>query len=409
MYFSNNLFILLLLFASGHGAPSNGKQLAAEENEEIKDSEDFMKVFKEDQLKAGEELDKEVSVEQTVGGTDVTEETHGVSETDVTEGVSPTTEPSWPSTSLDQSTGEEEGIPTTTVVGEELQTESVNDESSATKNVDDETSDAKSSPTTTFSNKDASQESDKVQGGSSGLVTTSSETDLPAKETTLNGVTSKSEGNEPHEPEGSKAPESELSGAAEPSENESIKTETTISSFDSNSSIMQAGTSGNNSEYSEDNPDPNNESELNNDNSESSNEDSEVNNSTNTEDYVEAINQFQNQDFSKGTTVLKEESVTWKSMTSTGEGSLYLGPSIYASSGADSGQQVDDKEQQEEEGEAIDESRSLLSRWWLWLLMLCLGLGLGLLCRSRINGKQGEAEYLRMGERHQGSTITIPR
>ena len=102
-------------------------------------------------------------------------------------------------------------------------------------------------------------------------------------------------------------------------------------------------------------------------------------------------------------------------MTFAGEGqwSLYLGSSSDESSGADVGLQVEDQEQQQEEqeegGEEIEESRSLLSRWWLWLLMLCLGLGLGLLCKARINARQGEAEYLRMGERHQGSTITIPR
>ena len=54
MYFSENLFLLLLLSAPSyiqpaHGAPSHGKQLAAEENEEIDDSEDFIKVFQEEE------------------------------------------------------------------------------------------------------------------------------------------------------------------------------------------------------------------------------------------------------------------------------------------------------------------------------------------------------------------------
>ena len=62
MYFSKNLFLLLLLFAPssiqpGQGAPSHGKQLAAEENEEIGDSEDSLKVFREDQHKTEQELD----------------------------------------------------------------------------------------------------------------------------------------------------------------------------------------------------------------------------------------------------------------------------------------------------------------------------------------------------------------
>ena len=167
----------------------------------------------------------------------------------------------------------------------------------------------------------------------------------------------------------------------------------------------------------EDNPDPNN-SEHSNDVSQHSDNDSEPSaddSEPSKDDSAKVINQFQNQNFSKGTTVPKEESATGGSMTfaEEGQGSLYLGSSSDESSGADVGLQVEDQEQQQEEqeegGEEIEESRSLLSRWWLWLLMLCLGLGLGLLCKARINARQGEAEYLRMGERHQGSTINIPR
>ena len=124
---------------------------------------------------------------------------------------------------------------------------------------------------------------------------------------------------------------------------------------------------------------------------------------------MQAIDQFQKQNFSKeGTTPSQEEedSVIWES-TAVVEGSLYSEPSSEESSGADSGMQVE--EQGQEKGGEIDESRSLLSRWWMWLIMLCLGLGLGMLCKARMNASQGEAEYLRMGERHQGSTITIPR
>ena len=252
----------------------------------------------------------------------------------------------------------------------------------------------------------------------------------------MNGATVKSEENEP---EGSKAPESdasEPSGATEPSENESsTKTGTTVSITSSLDGKLEAGTSGNDAQSNEDNPDSNDfehsndvsqhndddskhsddDSEPSADDSEPSKDDSELNNSTNTDDSLQVIDQFQNQDFSKGTTLPKEDSATGGSMTfaEEGQGSLYLGSSSDESSGADVGLQVEDQEQQQEEqeegGEEIEETRSLLSRWWLWLLMLCLGLGLGLLCKARINAKQGEAEYLRMGERHQGSTITIPR
>lgn len=375
MYFLNNLFLILLLFApyiqQGQGAPS--QELASKENEEIE--------------------------EQTVGET---------------EGVSANTNPSSPLINLDQSSGEETGIPRTTLVGEDVSTE----------NVDHEKSGAKSS-STSLPNEDTSQESDKVQGGTTGLVTTSSETGLPEKETTLNGATVKSEENEP---EGSKAPESdasEPSGATEPSENESsTKTGTTVSITSSLDGKLEAGTSGNDAQSNEDNPDSNDSehsndvSQHNDDDSKHSDDDSEPSaddSEPSKDDSKQVINQFQNQDFSKGTTVPKEESATSESMTSAeeGQGSLYLGSSSDESSGVDFGLQVEDQEQQQEEqeegGEEIEESRSLLSRWWLWLLMLCLGLGLGLLCKARINAKQGEAEYLRMGERHQGSTITIPR
>ena len=383
MYFPNNLFLLLLLFAPsiqpGQGAPS-------------------------------QELASEIDVtEKTFGES----EEQPVGETDGKGGVGATTDPSSPSISLDQSSGEETGIPRTTLVGEEVPTEN-------------EKSGAKIS-STSLPNEDTSQESDKVQGGTTGLVTTSSETGQPEKETTLNGATVKSEENEP---EGSKAPESdasEPSGATEPSENESsTKTGTTVLITSSLDGKLEAGTSGNDAQSNEDNPDSNDEhdehsndvSQHNDDDSEHSDDDSEPSaddSEPSKDDSAKVIDQFQNQNFSKGTTVPKEESATGGSMTfaEEGQGSLYLGSSSDESSGADVGLQVEDQEQQQEEqeegGEEIEESRSLLSRWWLWLLMLCLGLGLGLLCKARINARQGEAEYLRMGERHQGSTINIPR
>jgi len=423
MYFLNNIFLVLLLLAPTiQGAPSHdGEQLEAEEEEEINDSEDFVKVFKEDELKTEQELDTVtlgMSDEQTIGGTDLQNVTEGVitttnpagvseeqavSGTDAIEDVSATKSPPWvsdeqavsgtddvtattdpsPSISPGQSlVGEESDIPTT-IVGQELPTEDTDAEAT--------------------SKEDSSQESEEAQAVTAGLLTTLSETEAD-KETTLNGVTKgSSKGNDPMEPEGSKAPESDVtepSVATEPSENEfSVKSETTVpstSSFDGNAIITNDQPSDNDSQSDEDNSDPNNDA-------------SGHDNSTNSEDYMQAIDQFQKQNFSKeGTTPSQEEedSVIWES-TAVVEGSLYSEPSSEESSGADSGMQVE--EQGQEKGGEIDESRSLLSRWWMWLIMLCLGLGLGMLCKARMNASQGEAEYLRMGERHQGSTITIPR
>merc|ERR1711971_857476 len=335
-----------------------------------------------------------MSDEQTIGGTDLQNVTEGVITTTNPPGVSEeqavsgtddvtaTTDPS-PSISPGQSlVGEESDIPTT-IVGQELPTEDTDAEAT--------------------SKEDSSQESEEAQAVTAGLLTTLSETEAD-KETTLNGVTKgSSKGNDPMEPEGSKAPESnvtEPSVATEPSENEfSVKSETTVpstSSFDGNAIITNDQPSDNDSQSDEDNSDPNNDA-------------SGHDNSTNSEDYMQAIDQFQKQNFSKeGTTPSQEEedSVIWES-TAVVEGSLYSEPSSEESSGADSGMQVE--EQGQEKGGEIDESRSLLSRWWMWLIMLCLGLGLGMLCKARMNASQGEAEYLRMGERHQGSTITIPR
>ena len=62
MYFLSNSLLLILLLAPpepGHGAPSNGEQLAAGEDEEINESEDFLNVFKDDQLKTEQELDRD--------------------------------------------------------------------------------------------------------------------------------------------------------------------------------------------------------------------------------------------------------------------------------------------------------------------------------------------------------------
>jgi len=442
MYFSNNLILLLLLLAPtiqpGQGAPShNGEQLAAEEDEEINDSEDFVKVFKEDQLETDQELDTTtlgVSDEQTVHGTDLQNVTEDVNATtnpsgvsgeetvsgiDATEDISTTKSPSGvsdepvvqskdvnattdpsPSISLDQALGEDSDIPTT-IVGQKL----------ATEDTDAEATEANDSSTATMvSNEDSSQEGQEVPAGTTGLLTTLSGTDAD-KETTLNGVTEgSSKGNDSMTLEGSKAPGNDVTEVepiveTEPSENEmSIKSETTVSST---SSFVDKAI------ITDDQP-SDNDSQSDDDNSDTTDDDSEHYEGTNSEDYMQAIDQFQKQDFSKeGTSPSQEEedSVSWES-TSMVEGSLYLEPSSEESSGADSGKQVDEQDQAEEDqekGEEIEESRSLLSRWWLWLIMLCLGLGLGLLCRARMNASKGEAEYLRMGERHQGSTITIPR
>ena len=77
--------------------------------------------------------------------------------------------------------------------------------------------------------------------------------------------------------------------------------------------------------------------------------------------HVLKIDQFQNQDFSKGTSLPTEESATWESTTPF-EGSLNLEPSSDASSGAEDQQQQQEEQrriqmQQEEEARAAAEMR----------------------------------------------------
>ena len=436
MYFLSNSLLLILLLAPpepGHGAPSNGEQLAAGEDEEINESEDFLNVFKDDQLKTEQELDRDtptlspgVPDEQTV---DNGRDFHNATEKlDTTVEVDPSSP-----TSLDQSSEVDGGsIPTTTEVEQkELSTE----------NEEDEAADIKNSSQAFTTDGVVSKESDEVEGLNTIAISAKPEPEIEASI----GATSKSSENEP---EGLKETESVTS---EPSTELEVSTnpKTTVSgslSFADNSNLLDTEPSGN-----DDNSEPENDaSDLENDGSDLENEDSEPmndgsnpenddsepkndgsepnnNNSdpdndnseplvtgsdnTNTGDYLQAIDQFQNQDFSKETIPSTTQSTAWGSTLSE-EGSPYLNDE---SSEDDFGSQVEDQQQQQQEeeqetggGEEV-ESRSLLSRWWLWLIMLCLGLGLGLLCKARMNANQGEAEYLRMGERHQGSTITIPR
>ena len=60
MFFLNKsvqLLLLLVLFSQGQGAPSHEDQLAAEEDEEIEDSEDNFKVFEAGEQKTQEAID----------------------------------------------------------------------------------------------------------------------------------------------------------------------------------------------------------------------------------------------------------------------------------------------------------------------------------------------------------------
>merc|ERR1712037_21516 len=113
------------------------------------------------------------------------------------------------------------------------------------------------------------------------------------------------------------------------SENESsTKTGTTVSITSSLDGKLEAGTSGNDAQSNEDNPDSN-DSEHSNDVSQHNDDDSEPSaddSEPSKDDSKQVIDQFQNQNFSKGTTVPKEESATGGSMTfaEEGQGSLYL-------------------------------------------------------------------------------------
>merc|ERR1712013_406592 len=133
-----------------------------------------------------------------------------------------------------------------------------------------------------------------------------------------------------------------------------------------------------------------------------------------TDDYMQVIEQVINQDFTKATAATTEQDDTWEN-TLHEEGSLYSEFNSEEPSGIDSELEQEDQQKQHQAEEVVEnveepeESRSLLSRWWLWLVMLCLVIGLGLLCKVRMSASKEEAQYLRMGERHQGSTITIPR
>ena len=61
---SVQLLLLLVLLSQGQGAPSHGDQLAAEEDEEIEDSEDNLKVFEADEQKTQEAIDSTPGVSE---------------------------------------------------------------------------------------------------------------------------------------------------------------------------------------------------------------------------------------------------------------------------------------------------------------------------------------------------------
>ena len=306
MYFLSNSLLLILLLAPpepGHGAPSNGEQLATGEDEEINDSEDFLNVFKDDQLKTEQEMDRDtptlspdVPDEQTV---DSGRDFHNATEKVDTAVEVNTSSP----TSLDQSSEVDGGsIPTTEVEQRELSTE----------NEEDEAADSSQASTT---DEVVSKESDEVEG----LYTVSAK---PKPEIEASKTKSS---------EGSKETESVTS---EPSNELEVSTNpgTTVSessSFADNSNLLDTEPSGNddNSEpendasdlendvpdfKNEDSEPMNNGTEPENYDSEPKNDGSEPNNNnsdplvtgsdnTNTGDYMQAIDQFQNQDFSKET------------------------------------------------------------------------------------------------------------
>ena len=82
MFFLNKsvqLLLLLVLLSRGQGAPSHGDQLAAEEDEEIEDSEDNLKVFEADEQKTQEAIDSTPGVSEdddARGSVDITEVAH---------------------------------------------------------------------------------------------------------------------------------------------------------------------------------------------------------------------------------------------------------------------------------------------------------------------------------------------
>ena len=388
---SVQLLLLLVILSPGQGAPSHGDQLAGEEDEEIEDSEDNLKVFEADEQKTQEEIDS------TPG---VSEDDDARGSVDITEDTSVTTTQSSSVDPASQLEGEEtttfaEGSPNNN------DTAAVTDESVLQQVVSEEASNgAPKGEVQDVQESGEPKEDGTTQGSANGGV------EAPELESADEGeVATKSEG---------------LAGQSEAEADEvdeELPTQAT--------SAASSGTSG-----SEENPiknqygpssrpeyddsNPNNENaETTIDNSDSS-KDGSGKSGEETDDYMQVIEQVIKQDFTKATAATTEQDLTWES-TLHEEGSLYSESNSEEPSGIDSELDQEDQQEQhqaeqvEENEEEPEESRSLLSRWWLWLVMLCLVIGLGLLCKARMSANKGEAQYLRMGERHQGSTITIPR
>ena len=393
MFFLNKsvqLLLLLVLLPQGQGAPSHVNQLAAEQDEEIEDSEDNLKVFEADEPKTQEAIDS----------------TPGVSEDDDARGSVDIAEDSSVTTTQSSSVEPEsqvEGEETTTFAegSSNNDTAAVSDESVLQQVVSEE--DGNGAPKGEVQDVQESgepKEDGTTQGSANGGV------EAPELESADEGeVATKSEG---------------LAGQSEAEAvevDEELPTQATsaaslaTSGSEEDSIKIQSGPSSR-PEY--DNSDLNNENtETTIDNSDSS-KDGSGKSGEETDDYMQVIEQVINQDFTKATAATTEQDDTWES-TQHEEGSLYSESNTEEPSGLDSELEQEDQQKQhqaeevEENEEEPEESRSLLSRWWLWLVMLCLVIGLGLLCKARMSANKGEAQYLRMGERHQGSTITIPR
>merc|ERR1711902_197254 len=104
---------------------------------------------------------------------------------------------------------------------------------------------------------------------------------------------------------------------------------------------------------------------------------------------MQVIEQVINQDFTRATAATTEQDDLWES-TLHEEGSLYSESNSEEASGIDSEVEQEDQQKQHQAEEVEpEESRSLLSRWWLWLVMLCLVIGLGLLCKARMSANKG--------------------
>ena len=388
---SVQLLLLLVLLSQCHGAPSHGDQLAAEEDEEIEDSEDNLKIFEADEQKTQEAIDS----------------TPGVSEDDDARGSVDIAKDS--SVKTTQSSSVE---PASQVEGEETTTFAEGSSNNDTAAVSDE-----SVLLQVVSEEDGN-------GAPKGEVQDVQESGEPKEDGTTQGSANNGGVEAPElesADEGEVATKSE--GLAGQSEAEAVEVDEELpTQATSAASLATSGSeedsikiqSGPSSRPEYDNSDLNNENTETTIGNSDSSKDGSGKSGEETDDYMQVIEQVINQDFTKATAATTEQDDTWES-TQHEEGSLYSESNTEEPSGLDSELEQEDQQKQhqaeqvEENDEEPEEGRSLLSRWWLWLVMLCLVIGLGLLCKARMSASKGEAQYLRMGERHQGSTITIPR